>query len=100
MARAAEATTLPLPTTGPAVRKRAVLATSVVAPVAAGARLGVIEVSRGGSVIATVPVFAETAVARRPFPLAIGAAAQPAWRGLTGAWSEFWGIVARQAAFV
>jgi D-alanyl-D-alanine carboxypeptidase (penicillin-binding protein 5/6) len=99
--RASRSETIPLPTTGPSIRKRVVLIPSVVAPVSAGQQLGLIEVSRGKSVIATVPLVAEEAVAAKPVIFNLGAtAATPALHGLGAAWGEFWSIVARQAAFV
>jgi len=99
--RASRAETIPLPTTGPSIRKRVVLIPSVVAPVSAGQQLGLIEVSRGGSVIATVSLVAESAVAAKPVIFNLGGAkTTPVLHGLGAAWGEFWSIVARQAAFV
>ncbi len=98
---ASRTATMPLPTTGPSLTKHVVLIPSVVAPVAAGQQLGILEVSRGRSVIATIPIVADSAVAARKMSLAASVATVvPAWQGIGAAWGQFWGIVARQAAFV
>ena len=100
----ARTVSMPMLTTGPALVRQVVLAPSVFAPVTQGQQLGVVRISRGGSLVATVAVVADRAVSAHTTPMSAGvaaaAAAAPAWHGLGSAWDNFWSVVARQASFV